>query len=569
MGLDFPYIAGSSDQLDEYLYRRIVQYDPLADMTPELLYGDKTLMWLRLLNNGVVPDELRKGEYFIHVRDYGAVGNGTTDDTAAILAAAAVAVAKRVPLLFDGLKSYRIENCQLPANLVMQTNGCEFVKTVNNATYALRTASGTVFDYIRMKITGGALNDAGVYINGSNTLGESIDIYSVSGDQPGANALLVGDSGSIRSNIILRRFSIYGFQAPMRTLKIDNCRFSNGDIQNFICGVFIVDTTDTTFDKVRVRGTSPSSVAPYNGQNGFLMEAQAGDFSCSNVRFLDCLVDGSPEHCYRIGGAFSCRNVSYTNCVARKPGNAPGNLSTGGGAWKALGVIGHWHSNIKYINCEAEDSNIAGAGLNNFTQFSLGFVEDFEIVGSNTRRQTNATYSAQLGIFMSSVRKGLISSNNFKDFRVRAIHIGKDGTDNSLTGVSDILIEGNIFDCPTPLGNDFGPIFFDTQQTVTKDIFIMDNILSRGNAAVVVYPSTTVGSDVGSYQNIQLDIKYKQNQITTQPPIVIPVADKDGFLLNYVGPVYSTAMNCKNGSRYVDTTTGTFAVMKAGVWTPF
>lgn len=54
MGLDFPFINGLKDQRDEFYYNRIVQQMPQLDNTPELLYGDKELMWLRYINEGVM-----------------------------------------------------------------------------------------------------------------------------------------------------------------------------------------------------------------------------------------------------------------------------------------------------------------------------------------------------------------------------------------------------------------------------------------------------------------------------------------------------------------------------------
>jgi hypothetical protein len=559
---DFPFINGSKDQWDEYYYRKIVNIVPSMDNTPDLIYGDKMLMWLRLVNNGTIPLEVLRGEYFVHVKDYGAVGDGTTNDTTAILAAATVAVAKKVPLIFDGLKSYRVENCVLPANLMLQTNGCLFKKITNNNTYAIRISDGTVFDYIRQEVTGGASNEAGTYINGSNILGDSVEIYSLGGDQPGANAVLIGDFSNTKSNIIIRRIKITGFSSPMRTIKVTNSRFSNGDISNFMCGIYVVDNEDVTYDKWRIKGTSQSSVAPYNGQNGILIESQGADYSCSNIRFTDILVDGAPEHSYRIGGGLSARDISYTNCVSRHPGNAPGNLSTGGGAFKALGVVGHWHSNISYINCVAEDSNMNGAGLNNYTQFSFGFCEDVSLISPKVRKRDNTTYAAQLALFLNSVRRIHVYDPNFQDLRVRGVHIGKDGTDNSLTGVDGVFIYGGYIHSPSPISN--GPLYFDTQQTITKNIYIQGTVLAAGNYAWKSETETTVGSDTGDYINCNVDITYQDANTGLGAP---PVQTSNKFLHTYCGAVYSTAMAGKNGSKYTDLTTGNFAIRKAGAWT--
>jgi hypothetical protein len=54
-GLDVGTNEGYNNQRKEYLYREIISYFPLLDNSPDLLYGDLELIYIRMLNAGTIP----------------------------------------------------------------------------------------------------------------------------------------------------------------------------------------------------------------------------------------------------------------------------------------------------------------------------------------------------------------------------------------------------------------------------------------------------------------------------------------------------------------------------------
>src|SRR4030095_1832886 len=498
-----------------------------------------------------------KGDFGIHIKDYAPAADGNTDDTTKILNAANAAATAGVPLVFSGEKSYVVAGLVLPVGLRMLTNGCKFIKKVNNTTYAIRTSDRTRVDSINFDVTGGGSNDAGVYVNGSDTIIDRIKVTSLNPDQLGANALLVGDISTTKSNIRINSIELTGFRSPMRTLNVDKGTFENAVISTFTTAVYVINTKNTDFNKFLVTGTSPSATGA-NGQNAMLMEAQANDYACTNVTFNDWLVDGAPEHSFRIGGALSVLDITFNNCISRNAGNA-GAGATGGGAFKVLGAIGHLHYGIHFNNCTAEDANTDGSGTNNFSQFNIGDAKGVRLVSPVVRKR-NKTYSAQAALFMSAVTNVEVTNPDFSDTKTFAIWMGKDSTNTSGDPVAYVKFIGGFIHSALTHALEFTP---DTT-TIKNVSFEGTSII--GNSTVVRGARFNAIGSGGLYTNVSLDVSYELNATlpgSGEPALVTPTA---GVLLRYRGPVYGYTITADNGSIMMDTTNGLVKIRKANAW---
>lgn len=490
-----------------------------------------------------------------------AVGDGVANDTAAILANANTAVALGIELVLDGTKTYAVDGLVLPANLKLVTNGAKLKKLVNNNVYAVKVSGNTRADFLNVELTGGVSNDAGIHVSGSDTVIQKISVVSLTANQVGTNALFVGDESApnIRKNIALSNIVLTGFRSPMRVKNVANSRFSNAAITNFLTGVYVIDVTNTVFDKFVVTGTSATATGGA-GENGLLLEAQAADYSVSNVRFRDWFVEGAPEHSYRIGGALSVAHITFEDCVSRLSGNAAANISTGGGAFKALGIIDHWHTDIRYINCTSEDSNPSANGINNFSQFSFGFIDGLFLQNPVVRRRNNVTYSARVGLYLNSVKNVDVVNPRFSDMRHQAVIIQKDGTDASHAGVTNVRINGGFLDVAA---TDTQVIRFDTLSTVTKNVFI-DTTVSRGGHALRAEATTVQGIYTGAYTECHVKIRYMDAPVAGG---VSPVQGGNLLTLDYTGPLYGAGgLPSLNGGYELDTTTGNRFIRKALAW---
>jgi hypothetical protein len=505
--------------------------------------------------------KVAKGEVAIRLADYSPAADGTTDDSAKILTAANAAAAAGLPLIFNGSKRYCVNaGVTFPAGLRVQTFGCTFVKTVNNSTFVLTTGDSFHADTLKLEIAGGASNDAGIWVNGIDTIIDRIKVTSLTADQAGANALFIGDASVVKTNIRINAMSLTGFRSPMRTLNVSESAIGNITINNHMTGVYVINTSDTTFGKAKITGTSPASATgPWNGMNGLLIESQNADFTTINLRFRDWIVDGSPEHAYRIGGSYSVADITFEDCIARNPGNAPGNVSTGGSGFKVLGVVGHWHYNIRWINCTTEDGNVNAAGINNFAGYHLGFVDGATLVNP-TLRAKNKTYSMQIGLLMFASKNVDVVEPNIKDTFRQALYMFKDSTEPSPPiGLSNIRINGGLVDAA---GNSI-VVNLDPQSSVMKDVFI-DLVASRGSTSFRDENTTTSGSDVGSYSNVNVKLRYINAPTgSTTPPNNSP---NNLVVFDYTGPIYgSTGIPSADGGTYLDATGKRF-IRKGGAW---
>ena len=498
----------------------------------------------------------------------GIIGDGITNDLPAINAASVTADTLGLELVFDKTKTYALSGGTWTPPRNLRTNGAIFLKKDNNTTYAIKTPDNFRCDSINLNCVGGASNDAGVWVANSNTEIREINVTALTADTPGANGLFVGDTNTAntRTNIKIYSINVNGFQLPMRVRNVTKSHFANGKLNNYIVGLYVQDIIDTSFSKWEIKGQSPSATGTA-GNNGVLMEATIADKSCQNVTFWMVVVENSAEHGFRIGGSLTCMDISFDRCISRKPGSKPGNLSTGGAGFKALGVLGHEHRNIRWNKCKTEDGNFSGvSGVDNHSAWNIGFVIGWEMDACVLVNNEQAISGMQ-GLILFASSQGVVRDCRFVNTQRQCIKIVTDNVEvYPRPGVKDIQFIGGYYDSATT------SIIctLEPQMATFQNIKFTNCTFSRGGGvALRCELPTTVGESVGAYNNVVVGFEYINSPIANGVATGNPAITDPHQLVrhHYVGPVYGAfTMPGADGSTELNSVTGVTKIRKAAAW---
>ncbi len=164
---------------------------------------------------------------FVNVTDFGATGNGTTDDTAAIVAAIAAAApssARTGNTVYFPAGTYLVSSTlTVPVGLILQGAGWD-TPGVESGTFAgswIFVEAGASFSPVTLSSNGGSVRDLGfnvpnqsttagpasaqpmILISGNNALVENVCLYNPYGGifiNGGAQAVSDGYSGSLSNS---------------------------------------------------------------------------------------------------------------------------------------------------------------------------------------------------------------------------------------------------------------------------------------------------------------------------------------------------------------------------------
>jgi hypothetical protein len=136
----------------------------------------------------------------------------------------------------------------------------------------------------------------------------------------------------------------------------------------------------------------------------------------------------------------------------------------------------------------------------------------------------------------------------------------KDSTEPSPPiGLTNIRINGGLVDTTNSIA-----VNLDPQSSVMKDVFISNLVASRGTTAFRSESATTVGADVGSYSNVNVQLKYIN--APTGSSVLPNNSPNNSVVFDYTGPIYGTGtIPSADGGTYLDATGKRF-IRKAGAW---
>jgi len=276
-----------------------------------------------------VQDKLREN---VSVKDFGAVGDGVTDDTAAIQAAInAVEATGKAGVVV------------VPPGTYKMLSG-----VVIDASVITLDGKGALLDFsslssgIAITVTGASINYAGnPYFNGSNCL-RGLKVKGPGSGVTGVTGLLMTGSGFLGSNdYAIRDCSIYSFATGVVMgdvayhLLFDHCSI-------FLCGVAV---NGQLFSNAGARNVFHRCTI-YNSSYAFVLQ----NASSGSTDVTDCVIAGISTVVFLIDGGHLC----VTNCDI-EPG------ASHGATYRTLWVTATALPSYSYINWVGNQVSVKNA----------------------------------------------------------------------------------------------------------------------------------------------------------------------------------------------------------------
>lgn len=356
-----------------------------------------------------LDDKVTKGTLMINVKDHGATGDGTTDDTTSINAALDAAIPGTIVFFPAPTVAYRITDVLTPPSGVIIAGAgrsCEIRQA---------TQMKPVFDLF----------------NVNNITVRDFTLTNSSGSPATPGSSFRGDNGYAYSA---------GVWANGTRIALDNLR-----IVNFGMGVYFNASNGTVNNGAGMRiGNSARNIETVGVNHGILFMMQE-DLSIDGLKSYDH-VDSSagvnPIHAVYGTGTETDRskNVNVTNCLSR---NITDPLSSC--AYQFKYIDGLTFENLQADNCNGflnviDCNDVNGDGLqstNTIGSATGGYAIWFQVVGTRPTRVTLDNVAVQMTTANAAVL-GLIAD----DARVSNMRVIVNRT-AAQTGSYDTIIRGN------------------------------------------------------------------------------------------------------------------------------
>lgn len=246
----------------------------------------------------------------VSVKDFGAVGDGTTDDTVAIQNAFN-SLTYGGTVNFENSKTYMIDGSYLPIQTlfggVKPTSGT--IIEGNNATLKVITSSAIGYCVLNLN----AINN--IVVNNLNIQGDVGRHVGVTGEF-GHGLMVMGCDNIVLNNLFITLcwgdavlFSEYAHINGNTNVDVSNCEFVDCRRQ----GVSVIDLTNGTFTGCSFRNIGATAViSPASGVD---LEPDYVGAQASNIDFIGCTFNNNQSHGFIAGSTVNVvENIRLIGC---------------------------------------------------------------------------------------------------------------------------------------------------------------------------------------------------------------------------------------------------------------
>lgn len=374
----------------------------------DALKGDAMVAVRNPGTGGVGRTQHEKNRDLVHVLDFGAVGDGSTDDATALANAIAESISRGVQLHFDGTKSYRVASSSwsIAAGARMVTNGCTFIcdATTTGNTVWLTIGDNVVIDELNISVPTGVRRDRVVLVDGDDTRIGKIKVHSV--DQQANSEAADGAVQITGLRPYVGLVDIKNYDRALIVYSSTDATILKPLIESYVRGIYGYDNVNLHVGGAgggRIHTASPNASGTA-GHNGVLLGCNSTDAQ-RNVVFENVHVSDAGEHAWRVGGPEQQSNLRFSNCSAH---------NCGGSGFKVLGTDSGTptarNKSITLDNFIAEDvGEDSGLSATNRCGVYFAFCDDFQI-GTPIVRPRNNANSAQYCLHIQACSDGVITS---------------------------------------------------------------------------------------------------------------------------------------------------------------
>ena len=339
-------------------------------------------------------------EQYVSVKDFGAVGDGVTDDTTAIQGAAS----SGKNISFEEGKVYKISAfITFSNNIKVEGNNSKLLSTLNTPNNTNHFVFGlkTVINNLHFRLDVGALAHRFIRINSDSFL-NNITLSSAQQNPQGDDNIDGLLSVYQATNVSINNFNCSGIDKPIILYQASNVHISNFKITDFLKGIVLRESDHVNISEGSI--TVPSVNATTNpGHNGI-------GGGCEQLSINNVLISQSGEHgmYFAAPGSVLLNGLSINDCRIEYSGQC---------GVKVRGYNFVQMSNVLSVGCAYNNS--LGTNEDNFRLENVSNIK----ISNCSALKGNKDRCGYFGMYINGCDGGVIEGCYFEHPEYAAIKI--------------------------------------------------------------------------------------------------------------------------------------------------